>query len=112
MDGDVIDLAEKQAALCRVMANSRRLHILWVLSKEELSVSEIALRVGSSMQNISQHLGLLKKSGIVTARRAGQTIYYQIADLEYLRDCPALSRAPDCSKRPINLSQTQKEKSS
>jgi len=89
------DLAKRQAALCRVIGNSRRLIILWMLSKEELSVNEIALRAGSSLQNISQHLSLLKKFGIVTARREGQTIYYQIADRQELRDCPALLGAPD-----------------
>jgi len=91
----VIDLAERQAVLCRVVGNTRRLLILWLLSKEELPVNEIAARVGSTLQNISQHLSLLKKSGIVTSRRAGQTIYYQIADLECIKNCPALLRAPD-----------------
>jgi DNA-binding transcriptional ArsR family regulator len=95
MDTTLIDLAEKQAALCRVFGNTRRLLILWLLSKEELSVNEIAARAGSTLQNISQHLSLLKKSGIVTTRRAGQTIYYQIADLECIKNCPALLRAPD-----------------
>ncbi|MBN2388646.1 MAG: winged helix-turn-helix transcriptional regulator [Anaerolineales bacterium] len=90
-----IALAEKQASLCRVFGNARRLLILWAISKEELPVHEIAARAGSSLQNVSQHLNLLKKSGIVTARREGQTIYYQIADHIYLKNCPALSRAPD-----------------
>jgi DNA-binding transcriptional ArsR family regulator len=91
-DTNTVDLAQKQAALCRAVGNSRRLIILWMLYKEELSVNEIAQRVGSSLQNVSQHLSLLKKSGIVTTRRAGQTIYYQIVDHECLRGCPALSR--------------------
>jgi len=95
MDTTKIDLAEEQAALCRAVGNARRLVILWMLSREELSVNEIALRAGSSLQNVSQHLSLLKKSGIITARRSGQTIYYQIADNAYLRQCPALLRAPD-----------------
>ena len=56
MDITVIDLAEKQAALCRVLGNSRRLLILWLLSEGELSVNEIAARAGSTLQNISQHL--------------------------------------------------------
>ncbi len=90
-----MDLAEKQAALCRAFGNPRRLLILWMLSKEELSVNEIAARAGSSLQNVSQHLSVLKKSGIVTTRRAGQTIFYQIADLECTRNCPALVRAPE-----------------
>lgn len=95
MDTTTIDLAEEQAALCRAVGNARRLVILWMLSREELSVNEIALGAGSTVQNISQHLSLLKKAGIITARRSGQTIYYQIADHACLRQCPALLRAPD-----------------
>jgi DNA-binding transcriptional ArsR family regulator len=98
MDTTVIDLAEKQAAMCRVVGHSRRLLILWLLSKEELSVNEIAARAGSTLQNISQHLSLLKRTGIVVARREGQTIYYRIADHECARSCPALLRPPDILK--------------
>ena len=101
MDTTVIDLAEKQAALCRVIGHSRRLLILWLLSKGELSVNEIAARAGSTLQNISQHLSVLKKVGIVTARRDGQTIYYRIADHECVRSCPALLRAPDILRQSI-----------
>ncbi|KAF0108125.1 MAG: hypothetical protein FD146_1139 [Anaerolineaceae bacterium] len=95
MDTVALELAEKQAALCRAFGNARRLLILWILSKDELPVHEIAARAGSSLQNVSQHLNLLKRSGIVTTRRDGQTIFYQIADHEYLKHCPALLRAPD-----------------
>ncbi len=98
MDTSVIEIAEKQAALCRVLGSARRLIILWLISQGELSVNEIAERVGSSVQNISQHLSLLKRSGFVSARRDGQTIYYQLADEEYLRQCPALQHAPETLK--------------
>jgi ArsR family transcriptional regulator, virulence genes transcriptional regulator len=94
MDTHLLELAQKQAAQCRVFGNSRRLLILWLLSKEELSVNEIAARAGSSLQNVSQHLSLLRKFGVVTTRREGQTIFYQIADDECLLQCPALLRAP------------------
>lgn len=95
MDTTLIDLAERQAAWCKAVGNARRLIILWTLSKEEMSVHEIAKQAGSSLQNVSQHLNLLKKYGIVTSRREGQTIYYQIADKECLKTCPALLRAPE-----------------
>lgn len=91
----VTELAERQAAQCRAIGNGRRLIILWALAEKELSVKEIAERAGSSLQNVSQHLTLLKKSGIVTCRRQGQTIYYQIVDNEYIRNCPAILRAPN-----------------
>ncbi|MCU0486275.1 MAG: metalloregulator ArsR/SmtB family transcription factor [Anaerolineales bacterium] len=98
MDDSVIEIAEKQAALCRMLGSARRLIILWLISQGELSVNDIAERVGSSVQNISQHLGLLKRSGFVIARRDGQTIYYHLADDEYLKQCPALQRAAEILK--------------
>jgi DNA-binding transcriptional ArsR family regulator len=91
----VIERAEEQAAFCRTVGNSRRLVILWMLMEKELSVNEIAERAGSSLQNVSQHLKLLKEAGIVVARREGQTIYYQTADRDCFRNCPALTLFPD-----------------
>jgi DNA-binding transcriptional ArsR family regulator len=82
--------AEKQAALCKVFGHPRRLLILWTLTEGELSVQAIADHVGSSLQNVSQHLNLLKRSGVVTTRRDGQTVFYQIVENEYTRHCPAL----------------------
>ena len=98
MDKTLYGLAEKRAEICRVIGNARRLLILWQLSGQELSVNEIAAQVGSTLQNVSQHLSVLKKTGIVVARREGQAIYYQIADTECIRNCPALQQVPDKSK--------------
>ena len=93
------ELAEKQAELCKLFGNASRILIVWSLSDRELPVSVIADEVGTSMQNISQHLSLLKEHGIVTARRDAQTIYYRIADNEPLRDCPILVNAPSALKQ-------------
>jgi DNA-binding transcriptional ArsR family regulator len=90
-------LAEKQAELFRIFGNARRLYILRLLSDRELSVNEIATHVGSSLQNVSQHLGLLKRYGFVTNRREGQTIYYQIASMECFKYCPALLKVTGLS---------------
>ncbi len=84
-------LAEEQAELYRVFGNASQILILWSLSERELPVSEIASEVGTSLQNISQHLALLKEHNIVSARRDGQTIYYRIAENEWLKECPILA---------------------
>jgi len=94
MDTNALVLAEKQAELFRIFGNARRLYILRLLSEGEMSVNEIATHVGSSLQNVSQHLGLLKRYGFLTNRREGQTIYYQIATLECFKHCPALLKVP------------------
>jgi DNA-binding transcriptional ArsR family regulator len=88
------ELAEEHAEICKLFGNVSRILILWSLSDRELAVGEIAEEVGTSLQNVSQHLALLKEHGIVTARRDKQTIYYRIADLEWIRECPLLVKAP------------------
>ena len=82
----------KQAELCKLFGNASRILILWSLSDRELPVTEIADEVGTSLQNTSQHLALLKEHNIVSARRDGQTIYYRIAENEWLKCCPILTK--------------------
>jgi ArsR family transcriptional regulator, virulence genes transcriptional regulator len=93
MNDTVKKLAEKQAQLCKLFGNTSRILIVWCLSDRELPVSEIADEVGTSLQNISQHLSLLREHGIVCARRDGQTIYYRISDDEWVSDCLVLLKA-------------------
>jgi ArsR family transcriptional regulator, virulence genes transcriptional regulator len=77
-DGTLERHASEQAKYCRVFSNATRVQILWTLADGELSVGAIAEAVGTSMQNISQHLSMMKSYNIVSARRDGQTIYYRI----------------------------------
>ena len=92
------ELAEKQSDLCRIFGNTYRILILWSIVDRELPVGEIADEVGASLQNISQHLAVLREHGIVVARREGQTIYYRIADKKWIHKCPVLLRAPRHNK--------------
>jgi DNA-binding transcriptional ArsR family regulator len=90
MSQTLITQAEHQADLCRVFGNACRLLILWALAGKELPVTEIAIQVGSSMQNVSQHLNLLKRHNLITARRDGHHIYYRIKESPWLSSCPAM----------------------
>ena len=94
MDASLKELAEEHSEICKLFGNASRILILWSLSDRELAVGEIAEEVGTSLENVSQHLSLLKEHGIVTARRDKQTIYYRIADIEWIRECPLLVKAP------------------
>ena len=94
MNSSLKELAEEHAEICKLFGNVSRILILWSLSDREVSVSEIADEVGTSLQNVSQHLALLKEHGIVTARRDKQMIYYRIADIEWIKECPLLVKAP------------------
>jgi DNA-binding transcriptional ArsR family regulator len=51
-----------------------------MLAEDEMSVNEIAESVGTSIQNTSQHLRLMKDKEIVESRRNGKEIYYRVAE--------------------------------
>ena len=90
MDVELNTLAQKQASVCSVFANAKRVMILWTLADYEKSVGEIALAIEASMQSTSQHLNLMKKMGILDARRDGQTIYYYIVNNGVMDRCQLL----------------------
>jgi DNA-binding transcriptional ArsR family regulator len=90
VDEKTLEMARRQAAICRLFASERRILILWTLVEQEKSVSDIATAVQASMQNTSQHLHLMKEKGILQSHRDGQTIYYRIADDENTQLCQLL----------------------
>jgi ArsR family transcriptional regulator, virulence genes transcriptional regulator len=74
--------ADRACDLLKAMANRHRLLILCQLVDRERSVGELAEFLGIRDSAVSQHLTLLRKDGLVTARRDGQTIWYSIASPE------------------------------
>ncbi|MEI6458319.1 MAG: metalloregulator ArsR/SmtB family transcription factor [Pseudomonadota bacterium] len=76
---DVNAHAGQAAQLLKALANEQRLRILCALVDGELSVGEINQRVTLSQSALSQHLALLRESGVVTTRRKAQTVWYGLA---------------------------------
>jgi len=65
--------------LFSALSNEVRLRCLMLLQLEgELCVCELTHALALSQPMMSRHLALLRNSGLVTDRRAGQWIYYQI----------------------------------
>jgi ArsR family transcriptional regulator, virulence genes transcriptional regulator len=71
--------AEAASELLKALANRHRLLILCQLADGERSVGELAEFLGIRDATASQHLALLRKDGLVSARREGQTIWYTVA---------------------------------
>ena len=67
------------SGLVKAMANPHRLEIIDLLGQSERSVEEIAAETGMSIANASQHLQVLKQSGLVQIRRNGNFILYRLA---------------------------------
>ena len=70
--------ATKAAQLLKALGNEQRLMILCHLVSGSLSVSQLNARVPLSQSALSQHLGILRDSGIVATTRESQSIIYSL----------------------------------
>ncbi|ADL08201.1 ArsR/SmtB family transcription factor [Thermosediminibacter oceani] len=73
---DMGDLAE----LFKVLADETRAKIVYLLSKEELCVCDIAAILGMTVSNVSHHLRVLRVAHLVKFRRDGKQVYYSLDD--------------------------------
>jgi ArsR family transcriptional regulator, arsenate/arsenite/antimonite-responsive transcriptional repressor len=62
----------------RAIADETRREILRLLRDGPLTSGEIADRFDSSWPTISRHLAVLREAGLVTAKRQGQAIRYEL----------------------------------
>lgn len=82
-EGQVIasdELLTRIAEVLKAMADPTRLKILHSLHQGERCVSDILTVVGGSQANVSKHLSVLKRAGLVDCRRDGLNVYYRIID--------------------------------
>ncbi len=68
------------AELFKMFAEPTRIKILFVLTKGELCVGDIAQILDMSQSSISHQLRVLKQSRLVKFRREGKTIFYSLCD--------------------------------
>jgi DNA-binding transcriptional ArsR family regulator len=74
------DLVELVADRFRALAEPTRIKLLDRLREGEATVLELTALVGSTQQNVSKHLNLLQRAGIVARRKQGNYSYYRISD--------------------------------
>lgn len=71
--------ANAVSELMKSLGNPKRLLILCQLVEGEKSVSELARLTAMREAAVSQQLALLRKDGIVSPRREGQSVLYGLA---------------------------------
>ena len=81
------ELINRIAEVFKVLSEPMRLKILDSLRHGEKNVSELIKLTGSQQANVSKHLGIMKKAGVVTARRKGLNIYYSLRDKRFFSIC-------------------------
>ncbi len=78
MKTDMLASIDRASEFLKALSGRSRLMILCHLADGEKSVGEIVRLTGARDTAVSQQLALLRKDGIVSARRDGQTLYYSI----------------------------------
>ena len=73
-------LADLIADRFRVLAEPMRIRLLDQLRDGPLAVGALAQGLETSQQNVSKHLALLFRAGIVNRERVGNEVHYAIAD--------------------------------
>jgi DNA-binding transcriptional ArsR family regulator len=91
-DRTAFEVLQLQAELCKSLGDAKRLMIIQELRSGEKSVTELAEAVGANQSNISQHLGVLRRVGLVACRRQGSTVYYSLASDKIVQACDVVGQ--------------------
>jgi DNA-binding transcriptional ArsR family regulator len=89
------------AAYFQALSEPTRLKILNLLRQHERNVGELAQLCGFTAANISRHLALLTKHGLVSRESRGTSAYYKIADESVYELCDLV-----CGKIARQVAQT------
>ncbi len=90
MDTTTLDLEKMKSSaaqacrLMKVLSNPDRLMLLCQLSQGEKRVGELEEILGIVQPTLSQQLTVLREEELVSTRREGKNIYYQIASPQAL----------------------------
>jgi DNA-binding transcriptional ArsR family regulator len=69
-------LYQLKAEFFKNLSHPARIRVLELLSQRDHSVAEMVREVGIEPANLSQHLAVLRRSGLVTSRKEGATVIY------------------------------------
>jgi ArsR family transcriptional regulator len=90
MTVDQDEVFDKAADLFAVMSTPVRLRIISALCQGEKNVGQLLENIGVAQPNMSQHLNILFRSGVLGKRRQGAQVFYRIADDTAARVCRAV----------------------
>jgi ArsR family transcriptional regulator len=71
-------LYQLKAELFKMLAHPARIRVMELLAQREHAVAELLPEVGIEPANLSQQLALLRRAGLVVARKEGSTVHYSL----------------------------------
>jgi len=78
------------ARIGKALSSPHRLEILELLAQGERTVDSLAVEMGLSLANTSQHLQALRQAALVESRKAGLFVHYRLIDPSVYDLCRAI----------------------
>ena len=92
---------ESAAELFRAMAAPMRLKIISALCNGEKKVSELLAMIDTTQPNLSQHLNLLYRAGVLAKRKEGTQVIYRVQSEKAVTLCRTV-----CTQIAIELDES------
>jgi ArsR family transcriptional regulator len=89
-EDDLQQVFEKAAELFAVLSTPVRLRIISELCQGEKNVGQLLECIDVTQPNMSQHLNIMYRAGLVGKRRQGAQMFYRIADERAVSVCRAM----------------------
>jgi len=78
---------ELHADVCKALGHPLRIEIIDLLQDNELCFTDILEVTGGLKSNLSQHLSVMTKKGILKVRREGQCNYFTLSSKKVAQAC-------------------------
>ena len=78
---------ELHADVCKALGHPLRIEVIDLLQDKELCFTDILGITGGLKSNLSQHLSVMTKKGILKTRRDGQCIYFSLSSKKVAQAC-------------------------
>lgn len=83
-------MLEELADFFKTLGDPVRLGLILQLKDHDFTVSELATSSGTSVANVSKHLALMRKTGLLERRKRGNQVYYAIRNRNIFEICDAI----------------------
>ncbi|MFV5216037.1 ArsR/SmtB family transcription factor [Azonexus caeni] len=81
---ETTQLFEDVAHYFSLLADPTRLRILFTLCQDERPVNDVVEKIGLTQANISRHLNILFRAGVLGRRRDGNQVFYRVIDPNFV----------------------------
>jgi ArsR family transcriptional regulator len=78
IDATKMMVFERQAEIAKAVAHPLRIAVIEFLRRGEVCVCEIAEHVGAERSNVSRHLAVMVRAGVLSCRKQGLKVFYAL----------------------------------